>query len=149
MPKADMEYTHPRRKFLGHIVGGAAVVAVAAGAASLAQAVQPENADAELIALCAQLDDLERHGLEMYDAYNSKVQDPPDEALAPIRDEQAEIVERITQMRATTTEGFIALANTIVLVSPELIDNPGGFVDDVLAMLLRDLSAVGAAGGVS
>jgi hypothetical protein len=49
MSRAGSNHTPTRRKPLGHIAGGAAVVAVAAGTTGLAQAAQPDNTDAGLI----------------------------------------------------------------------------------------------------
>jgi hypothetical protein len=65
MPKAEIEHTPTRRKFLGHLAGGAAVAAVAAGVSTVAQAapvVAPndDNPDADLIALCARFDAAQR-----------------------------------------------------------------------------------------
>jgi hypothetical protein len=142
MPKANANHIPSRRNFLGHLAGGAAVATVVASTAHIARAVPAGNPDAELISLCAEFDALELRGLALYQIYNSKVQDPPDALLWPIRDEQDELLKCIVQKRATTDAAFRALANTIVLASPELMDdNMGGFMDGVLRMLLRDLTA--------
>jgi hypothetical protein len=149
MFRANTEHTPTRRKFLGQIAGGAAVVAVAASAASLAQAVQPENADAELIVLCAQFDDLQRRTNAVFETADDD--DEQDALIAPLHGAQNDLAERICSMRATTSAGFSALAATIALAAPEMVDEehvcdaPGG----LLAMLLRDLTANSVDGGAA
>jgi len=45
MPKAEIEYTSSRRKFLGHLAGGAAVVAVVCAANQMALSGAPMAGD--------------------------------------------------------------------------------------------------------
>jgi hypothetical protein len=103
MPKADNEHTSSRRTFLGHLAGGAAVVAVAAGVSTGLQAVPvvapgDGNPDAELIAFCAEHDVLECRARSLYEFYYEVGEDPPDELLLPIRDEQDPILDRILDL---------------------------------------------------
>jgi hypothetical protein len=147
MPRADFEHTPTRRKFLGHIAGATAIVAVTAGTAGFAQGAQPGNSDAELIALRAEFDDLQRQSIVVFETIHDD--DEQDAALAPLWDGQNDLVDRITELRATTTAGFIALANTLALHSPEMVEEAAGLDGAMLAMLLRGLSTAGAAGGVS
>jgi hypothetical protein len=129
MPKVDPIHTPSRRKFLVHLAGGAAAVAVVAGVSTVVQAapVTPAdciNADAELIALCAKFDVLQRQSLAVFETTDDD--DEQDAALAPLWDGQNDLVDRITELRATTTAGFIALANTLALHSPEMVEEAAG-----------------------
>jgi len=142
MPKAETDNTHSRRKFLGHLAEGAAVVAVASGASSIAQPAAADladgnNRDAELIALCALHDDLQRQQDALFIEYFAKGIDVPDELLRPLH----RVTPAILEMRATTPAGFMALARTLALYAPEMIEDPIGRPQKMLAMLLRDMTA--------
>ncbi len=103
-----------RRKLLS--TAPAAMVLAGTDAAA-AHTAQP---DAELIALCAEFEVLERKAVAAL-ATNDEDQDRADAVAEAIDREQAPIVAAITACRPTTLAGFTALATIAVLWSPELI----------------------------
>jgi hypothetical protein len=120
MPKADAKHTSSRRKFLGDLAGSAAVVAVAAGASSIAQAstVEGPHPDAELIALCAELEAAARGIYEANAADENG--DPPFETTAPFYDRIDDLAEQVMTRVPVTLDGFRALARAIYVNDPEL-----------------------------
>ncbi len=103
-----------RRKLLS--TAPAAMVLAGTDAAA-AYTAQP---DAELIALCAEFEVLERKAVAAL-AMNDEDQDRADAVAEAIDREQAPIIAAITAICPTTLAGFTALATIAVLWSPELI----------------------------
>jgi hypothetical protein len=105
--------------------------------------VPPPNPDAELIALCAEIDKLE-----------DKINSFPHETLRDeeasailvqrLKDQQDPLIDMICNMTATTLEGLQARARTIIKWAPDMLDNPHDIAEMMVATLLQDLSAMGA-----
>ncbi len=105
------------------------------------------NPDAELIALCAEFEVLERKAVVAL-ATNNEDQDRADAAAEAIDREQAPIVAAITACRPTTLAGFTALANIVVLLNLELIkiSPTQGCTDErLLQVMLRGMTGRAAA----
>ena len=105
--------------------------------------VRLASPDAELLAACAALDELER----AYCAtdFGCEPESPADLAADAERerlsDAQGPFVDRICELRALTREGQAARARSLVFWKPCLIkDNSGGCTDDrLIYAVLRDL----------
>lgn len=126
MPKAISVSTTPapsRRSLLA--AGPLAAIAAAMPSITLGQ-VQGEQ---ELIALCAEFDALERKSIE---------------SGCDVAGEQAALAERIIATPPQTLEGFRALARSIVLWAPDMLDNSagelGGLHGDLNSAMLRALT---------
>ncbi len=114
--------------------------------AGTAAAAPPAAAgpDAELLKLCAAFDALER-------AYQATPFDcapcsPEDQASDAERERiirvQMPLVDRMTELRATTRAGQIARARSLVLWKPEMLeDGPGDFGECLASAIVRDLVA--------
>jgi len=130
-----------RRKLL--FTAPAAVVLAGTDVAA-AHAVQP---DADLIALCAEFEALERR-LTASLAKNNEEQHRADAICDAIWHEQAPIVAAITACCPTTLAGFTALANVAVMVNPMLVDfapTDGCYGDRLLQVMLRGMTGRAAA----
>lgn len=138
-----------RRAFLGHVAGTAALglacpaMAASAGAAAL-------NPDADLIQACRTFDALEaRIGNYFSDGVTPIAdEDERDRAMAPLHAQQQQLLDVICATQATTPEGIIARASTIVGWDPDLAsDAVAGDPWDrrLVAALLRDLVGGGKA----
>ncbi len=134
MPKADTIPTTSRRGLLsGSILAGlGALFAIPALAATA-------HPDAELIRLCDEFNVLERQYVASFDL----IADDDTRTLAngPIQQAQEELVERMSEMTATTIEGFAALAGAIAVWAPDVLDKVeyGDMSERLIAMLVRDL----------
>ena len=119
----------------------AALAAALATAAALPALAATTSPDAELIALCDEFNVLERHFLASFDRIPDD--DTRDLANGPIHEAQAELVERMSELTATTIEGFSALAGAIALWAPDVLDrwDEGDLSERMIAMIVRDLGA--------
>ena len=118
-----------------------------AGAALLAGA-NLEHAqalpDAELIRLCAKFDALEQKRDESFSGIEDD--DERDAFVAPIVEQQDALTDQILEMQPRTLEGFKALARSIAIWAPDMIDDSEstGLHSDLIRMLL--LGLVGESG---
>ncbi len=122
------------------LLGGAAVLAVAPGGPAL-----PAHPDAELIALCAKLDALEREYLatDFGAKPNSPADDQAEAERARITDAQAPIVDAICARSPQTTAGAVAVARSLALWDGDLFRNggPDGCTNErLVAVLVRGLT---------
>jgi hypothetical protein len=132
-----------RRSLLSAI--GAAVLAPA-GVGAVAACERRSHApgmDAELIRLCEAFDLLERQRLELFDG-PSAINDDEDRTVAdlPLEAKQAELLDVIFEIPATTMAGVIARAKSIFLYDAELL-NPNYLHDPkdrMVAALVRDMA---------
>jgi hypothetical protein len=140
MPKADSEHTPTRRKFLGHLAAGTAAVAVAAGASSVSQAapLTQSNPDAELIALCAQHDEIEARSNALWKAHPD-IPDWLDDVFGDLYDDQHDIGRDILDLEVTTLAGAIAVAKTFAAYRSDWLDEPCDRNHQFIAMLVRGL----------
>ncbi len=147
MREADSKHKPSRRTFLGRLTGGAAVVAVAASASTIAHAApapQPGNPDAELIALCAEFDAIEREMMAAYDLFSEDQEDELWEYLKPFHERMDGVMDRITVYRITTLAGFQAVARTALLSVPdalEFLEEPY-FLDRFLRTIFVGLTGI-------
>ncbi len=136
MPEAIQSPTTSRRGLLsGSILAGLGALAAIPALAATA------HPDAELIALCDEFNVLERQYVASFDRIPDD--DTRDLANGPIHEAQAELVERMSELTATTIEGFSALAGAIALWAPDVLDrwDEGDLSERMIAMIVRDLGA--------
>ncbi len=136
MPKADTIPTTSRRGLLsGSILAGLGALAAIPALAATA------HPDAELIALCDEFNVLERQYVASFDLIADD--DARDAVNRPLHDTQAELVERMSELTATTIEGFSALAGAIALWAPDVLErwDEGDLSERMIAMMVRDLGA--------
>ena len=99
--------------------------------------VPPPSPDADLIALCAAFDALER---KMQAAFNAAVTTDEwgaaDLVADAVREEQAPILDAITSCRPSTLAGFRAIAASLALWDEEMVSGGHGNTNDRLATLL-------------
>lgn len=98
-------------------LAGIAAVAIAKPDA---QAVEPQGADADLIALCDRFIELERQKLASYGRDPRGISPAEERAIddkerQPIWREQEELVAAMVEARATTLDGFRARARALVV----------------------------------
>ena len=122
------------------LLGGAAVLAMAPVAPAL-----PVHPDAELIALCAKFDALEREFIATDGSAKSytAAADHAEAEQARIADAQAPIVDAICSRPPQTTAGAVAVANSLALWDAELFRNggPDGDINErLVAVLVRGLT---------
>ena len=129
MPKATHTHTTgglvaPSRR---HLVGGS-ILAALTGAAFAGVVVLPnpgemaENPDGELIGLCAECDALQARIDKEYTTpweHLSREQatareEAIDAAIEPLHDAQDPLLHRICELRATTPQGQVARARTLI-----------------------------------
>ena len=126
-----------RRSLLNAAVPAAMMLTGAGiGTAVAAHAVQP---DAELIALCADFDVLERKLQAAYIGVTTAAESARADAVAErVADEQAPILDAITACRPSTLAGFKALAVSLALWDTELLkgDPMQGCTDERLMLTL-------------
>ncbi len=108
-------------------------------------AISDGRDDAELIAVCAEFDVIERHINSHYAGGSRNIEDDEerDAAIAPMEEAQAPLLERIIALRATTLDGFMARARTLALWDLDAMRQigPGHYLEDrMLAALLRDMT---------
>lgn len=134
-------YTPLRRALLiGSAAAGMLTARVAAAAgASLA------SPDAELIGLCTDLDAMERCIGDLIDFEPSGPTDPKleaaDAAAFRIELDQRRVLDRICGLVPATLAGCMALAGSLALISPHLVDAPAeaAMEERLTSMLLRRL----------
>jgi len=134
-------YTPLRRALLiGSAAAGVLATRVAAAAgASLA------SPDAELIGLCTALDAMERCIGDLIDFAPSGPTDPKleaaDAAAYRIGLDQQRVLDRICGLVPANLAGCMALASSLALISPHLVDAPAeaAMEERLTSMLLRGL----------
>ncbi len=134
------------------LLGGAAVLAVTPGGQAAlpdGRKCKADNPDAELIALCVQLDALE-HEFAVTD-FSAKPDTPADDHAEAERDRiadaQGPIVDAICVRPPQTTAGTVAVAHSLALWDGDLFRNggpDGGTNERLVAALVRGL--IGRAG---
>ncbi len=130
------------------LLGGAAVLAVAPnGQVQLpdGRKSKSDNPDADLIALCAKLDALEREFLatDFSARPHTPAADHAEAEQARIEDAQAPIVDAICARPPQTIAGAVAVANSLALWDGELFRNggPDGCINErLIAVLIRSLT---------
>jgi hypothetical protein len=104
------------------------------------------NPDAEIIRLCAAFSALEvRVKAAFYGPDAIRNDDDRDAVLDPIREEQEDLLLRITALRATTLRGIVARAAMYVFWDegfPEDWEGTGTWDQMMLLALVRDASGV-------
>jgi hypothetical protein len=102
-----------------------------------------DSPDAELIALCARFDALEREKLAWHAAHDDPSDDEMDAAIDPLNEQQKELIDPILDARAVTPAGFIARAKSILLWAPDFTpeDAHEGWHTQMAGALIRDLIA--------
>jgi hypothetical protein len=131
---------HGRR----HLLSAAPAVMVLAGIGGAVQAAAP-GPDAELIALCAQLDALEHEFLATdFDAMpNTPAGDHAEAEQDRIADAQAPIVDAICARPPQTPSGAVVVAHSLALADADLFrrGGPDGYPNDrLIAALVRGLT---------
>ena len=142
------EPTNPRRRAV--LTGTAAVAAALASGVTAPAGATPGNSDAELIALCAQLDALEREYLAT--DFAAEFGTPADDAAEAERERiagaQEPIVDAICAIPPCTPAGAVAVARSLALWDADLFQKggKGHCTDDrLLAVLVRGLTGSAAA----
>lgn len=139
MPKAKTNNTLPRRTFIERVAGGALLAGIAPAAPAATMA------DAGLLTLCGEFDNLERAIQASLFAGAGQIANAAegDRFRLPLHDRQDAILGDICSLRATTREGLRARARTYTLWWPEALNvSDASFWDErMLAALLRDLLA--------
>jgi hypothetical protein len=107
----------------------------------------PPDPDAELIAACAAFDRLEQTWWDFHDGGAHPIEDDDERAiaLAPLQQQQDEIVPLIWATEARTMAGVRAKARSWLLFSPEIFDDVTSWDERFRASIIRDLA--GAAAG--
>ncbi|MDQ2801891.1 MAG: hypothetical protein M3Y41_04075, partial [Pseudomonadota bacterium] len=98
--------------------------------------------DAELVRLCAEFTELERRSRALFEG-PARIDDDNARTVAiePIHDAQMPLVAAICELRATTTDGFRALAEAAVTWAPDLLEPIGASMsDELIVRLLSDLT---------
>ncbi len=146
---AEHAHTIPtsRRSLLA--TAPAAMVLAGAGIAGSVQAAAP-GPDAELIALCAQLDALEHEFLatDFGAMPNTPEGDHAEAEQERIADAQAPIVDAICARPPQTPAGAVVVAHSLALCDAELfrMGGPDGYANDrLIAALVRGLTGRAAA----
>jgi len=122
------------------LLGGAAVLAMAPVVPAMSA-----HPDAEVIALCAELDMLERQYLatDFGAKPNSPADDHAEAERSRIADAQAPIVDAICARPPQTTAGAVAVARSLALWDGDLFRNggPDGYTNErLIAVLVRGLT---------
>lgn len=124
---------------------GAGAALIVGGAIATTANAAPAGADAELIALCAAFDRIERKRVAILNDPATPEDDAIRDALVtPLHNEQDNLGPKIWATPATTLEGIQAKARTVTLWAPHFADGPRGWDDEFVASILRDLLAGGA-----
>jgi len=133
-----------RRNMLG--IAAASMLMPAVAAASMPKHHPlPASPDAELLAACAAFDALERQYVALYDGPDAIEDDDECEAAArPIRLKQKPLLDKLTNLRATTLEGHLARIRSLVLEDQQLdieeLATSSYINQRLLGMVLRDLA---------
>ena len=136
----------PRRR--GVLVGGAALVLAASSA--VAGSVPVTEPDVSLIALCADLDVLQRRIDSLFPAdwtgMTDAELDAADVAARRIETEQRHLLDRICTLPPATPAGCAAVARSLAVLRPDLARAAPGADMDVrlMAVLVRALTGEGA-----
>ena len=137
-----------RREVLA--IGTAALVGVLSATAAAAAAlpvVQADHPDAELLAACAAFDELERAYIATdFEAHTGSPEDIAAEAGRDcLRDAQDPLLARMVELRATTREGMMARARSLILWDGEVMQEDGPLAEftntKLTRAVLRDLLA--------
>ena len=137
----------PSRRLV--LTGGAAALAPAAGTSEAGRA-SPAGPDAGLIALCADLDAMQRHLDALFDddrvGVDIDVLEAADAAAYRIDLDQRHLLDRICALQPAALPGCRALARSLAFLRPDLRGVPlGGDMDVRLtAALVRGLIGAGA-----
>jgi hypothetical protein len=97
------------------------------------------NPDAELIALCAEIDALEDRMWGNLPKMSDEEEKQHDAEIEPLRQKQLALIDQISDLTATTLDGFRARARTIAKWAPDLIPMPHDYLDQMAGALIRDL----------
>lgn len=132
------------------LTGTAAVAAALASGVTAPAEATPPSPDAELIALCAQLDALEREYLATDFAanYGTPADDAAEAERERIAGAQEPIVDAICATPPCTPAGAVAIARSLALWDADLLQKggKGHCTDDrLLATLVRGLTGSAAA----
>ena len=110
---------------------------------SVGVVVRPPSPDAELLAVCAEFDALERAYLATFTGF--KAGSPEEEAAEAeqerLRAVQEPLVDRICELRAVTREGQVARARSLALWDAELMKSQNDTGGWLTAAIVRDLIA--------
>ncbi len=109
--------TTSRRRLLA-----AATPAVLALSGAAVAAPTAHNPDAELIGLCADFDALERRIDALFEGVSALEFDAADAVASVIEVDQRRLLDRICTLTPSTDEGCKALAQSVVLLSPDYAD---------------------------
>jgi len=132
MSKAANTHIPSRRQMLA---SAPAILALSGTAA----AHTAPNPDAELIAFCADFDVLERRIDALFDGVDALTFEAADAAACVIEVDQHRLLDRICALTPSTDEGCKALAQSVVLLSPDYADPAfpaTGTMDERLASVL-------------
>ena len=138
-------YTGPAPLRRAVLAGGAATLALAAGAVA-ASSARPASPDATLIALCASLDELQRQIVRLFAGGGRGMTDAELEAADAVAygidGEQRVLLDRISALTPATVAGYAALVRSLVLLRPDLAGaGPDEDLDvRLLAVLVRGLA---------
>ncbi len=133
-----------RRAFLA---GGVAATASAAVMASIESATGAPSvsSDAELIALCADFDALERRIDALFEGVSALEFDAADAAACVIEVDQRQVLDRICALTPATDEGCRAVARSLALLAPDY-GLPSVYVTATMDERLANLLARGMMG---
>jgi len=109
---AEHAHTTSRRRLLA-----AAPAALALSGAAAAPAAH--NPDAELVALCADFDALERRIDALFEGVSALEFEAADAAACVIEVDQRQVLDRICALTPVTYEGCKAVARSLALLSPD------------------------------
>jgi hypothetical protein len=128
---------------------GLATLAAGLGMPAVAS-TKPDDADAELIRLCADLDRLLQTWWDFHDGGAHPIEDDDERAIAllPLVQQEDEIAPLIWATPARTVE-VRAKARSWVLFSPETLVDAGLWDDKFRASILRDLVGTPVMGALS
>jgi hypothetical protein len=127
---------------------------VAATILAVTPAIVASHPDADLIATCAEFDALERQKLALYDGPNAiSYDDEYERATRPICERQRLLLDKLTEMRATTLDGHLVRIRSMVLEDQEFDIEAlvaSTFINERLqGMVLRDLAEQSSKGSAS
>ena len=134
---------HASRRSLLSCLAPAALVLASTGAKVAAHVVQP---DAELIALCAEMDTMEHRIDAMFDGVMSDMSfEAADAAACIIEMDQRRLLDRICALTPATDEGCSAVARSLALLAPDY-GLPNVYVTACIDERLANLLARGMMG---
>jgi hypothetical protein len=134
----------PRRAFLAGGVASTASAALMVSVVGMAGA-SSVSADAELIALCADFDALERKIDALFEGVSALEFDAADAAACVIEVDQRRVLDRICALTPSTDEGCKAVARALALLAPDY-GLPSVYVTATMDERLANLLARGMMG---